>query len=53
MSRKLIFTMLLACAFACAADEVNLVKNPGFEDPDVTVWKLGKYMITTKSSAPL
>jgi hypothetical protein len=44
MSRKLIFALFLACAFACAADEVNLVKNPGFEDPDATVWKLGKYM---------
>ena len=44
MSRKFISTLLLASTFACVADEVNLVKNPGFEDLDVPVWKLGKYM---------
>ena len=44
MSLKLIAPLFLVCAFACAADEVNLVKNPGFEDSDATVWKLGKYM---------
>ena len=44
MSLKLISVLLLASTFACVADEVNLVKNPGFEDPDASVWKLGKYM---------
>ena len=42
-----------ACLLAMdgAFGEENLLKNPGFEDCDSTVWKLGKYM--TISFKPL
>ncbi len=42
--KRTVALALCAGLLACTADEVNLVKDPGFEDSGSKVWRLGKYM---------